>query len=128
MHSIIRDNRGRLVPLVRPKHWLAASVNRSRDRTDRIMRAGKQRKARLAKTQWLNALPRQGIAELEATGIPWAAVQRWLDEVRPDEAFTSRMFLKQVLLVLSDDQASPRERFAARRELYTRLIAAGVVD
>ena len=45
MHSIIRDDRGRLVPVVRPKRWQAASVKRSRDRTDRIARARKQRKA-----------------------------------------------------------------------------------
>src|SRR6187401_2110310 len=91
MPSIIRDEHGRLVPVVRPKRWQAASVKRSRERTDRIMHSRKQRKARLAETQWLNALPRQGIAELEATGIPWAAVQRWLDQVHPGETFTSRM-------------------------------------
>ena len=66
--------------------------------------------------------------ELEATGISWAVVQRWLDEVHPGEACTSRMFLRQVLLVLSDDQASTRERFEVQRELYRRLIAAGIVD
>ena len=76
----------------------------------------------------MNELDRRGIAELEATGIPWAAVQRWLDAVDPREAFMSRMFLKQILLVLSDDQAAPRERFEARRELYRRLIAARIVD
>ena len=92
------------------------------------MHSRKQRKARLARTQWLNALPRQGIAELEATGIPWAAVQRWLDDVHPSEAFMSHMFLKQILLVLSDEQAAPRERFEARRELYQRLISARIVD
>ena len=128
MHSIIRDEHGRLVPVVQPKRWLVVSVMRSRDRTDRIARARKQRKARLATTQGLNALDRRGIAVLEANGIPWAVVQRWLDEVRPGEGFTTRIFLKQVLLVLSDDQASPRERFEARRELYRRLIAAGLVD
>jgi hypothetical protein len=101
---------------------------RSRDRTDRITRARKQRKARLATTQWLNALDRKGIAVLEANGIPWAAVQRWLDEVRPGEAFATRMFLKQILLLLSDDQASTRECFEGRRELYRRLIAAGIID
>ena len=42
MHSIIRDDNGRLVPVVRPKSWLAVSVKRSRDRTDRIMRSRKQ--------------------------------------------------------------------------------------
>ena len=53
MHSIDRDARGRLVPLVRPKHWNAASVNRSRERSDRIARTRKQRKERLATTQWM---------------------------------------------------------------------------
>jgi hypothetical protein len=125
---MIRGDRRWLVPVVRPKRWQAASVKRSRERTDRIMHSRKQQKARLAETQWLNALPRQGIAELEATGIPWAAVQRWLDQVHSGEAFTSRMFLKQVLLVLSDDQASPRERFEVQRELYRRLIAAHIVE
>ena len=38
MHSIIRDDHGRLVPVVRPKLWQAASVKRSRDR-DRLHRA-----------------------------------------------------------------------------------------
>ena len=91
MHSIIRDDRGRLVPVVRPKCWQAASVKRSRDRTDRIMRSRKQRKARLATTQWMNELDRRGISELEATGIQWAAVQRWLDALDPREAFVARM-------------------------------------
>ena len=128
MQSIVRDDNGRLVPLVRPKLWQVASVKRSRDRTDHILRAQKQREARLATAQWSNALDRRGIAALEATGIPWAAVQRWLDEVHPSEAFMSRMFLKQILLVLSDDQAAPRERSEARRELYQRLITAGILD
>jgi hypothetical protein len=87
-----------------------------------------ERKKRLATTQLLRELDRRAIAELEATGIPWAAVQRWLDEVHPSEAFMSRMFLKQILLVLSDEQAAPRERFEARRELYQRLIAARILD
>ena len=128
MHSIIRDERGRLVPVVRPKLWQANSVKRSRDRADCIARARKQRKTWLATTQWLRDLDRRAIAELEATGIPWSAVERWLDALDPREAFMSRLFLKQVLLVLSDDQATPRERFEARRELYQRLIAAGIVD
>ncbi|WP_426528857.1 hypothetical protein [Bradyrhizobium sp. McL0615] len=128
MHSITRDERGRFVPVVRPKLWQAASVTRSRDRTDRIALARKQRKARLATTEWLNALDRQGIAVLEATGISWAAVQRWLDEVRPGEAFMTRRFVKQVLQVMSDDQLSSRDQFEARNELYRRLIAAGIVD
>ena len=128
MHSITRDARGKFVPVVRPKRWNASSVVRSRERSDRIATARMERKKRLATTQWLRELPRQGIAELEETGIPWAAVQHWLDEVRPDEAFTSRMFLKQILLVLSDDQASQRERHESQLELYRRLIAAGIVD
>ena len=73
VHSIIRDDHGRLVPVVRPKVWRAASVKRSRDRADCIARARKQRKTRLATTLWMNELDRRGIAELEATGIPWAA-------------------------------------------------------
>ena len=128
MHSIIWDDRGRLVPVVRPRGWQVSAIRCSRERTDSIMRSRKQRKAWSATTQWMNELDRRAIAELEATGIPWAAVQRWLDEVDPAEAFTSRMFLKQVLLVLSDDQASPRERFEVRRELYRRLIAARILD
>ena len=128
MHSIIRDDHGRFVPVVRPKPWQAASVKRSRDRTDRIVRARKQRKARLATTQWSNELDRRGIAELEATGIPWAAVQRWLDELDPREAFAARMVVKQVLQALADDEAPLRERLEARNELYRRLIAAGIVD
>ena len=128
MHSIIRDEHGRFVPVVRPKHWQAASVKRSRDRTDRIARARKQTKAWLATTQWMNELDRRGIAELEATGIPWAAVERWLDALDPREAFAARMVVKQVLQTLADDKAPLRERLEARNELYRRLIAAGVVD
>jgi hypothetical protein len=128
VHSIIRDERGRLVPLVRPKFWQAAAVKRSRDRADCIARARKRRKTWLATTQWMNALPRQGIAELEATGIPWAAVERWLDALDQREAFAARMVVKQVLQTLADDKARPSERFEARRELYRRLIAAGVAD
>jgi hypothetical protein len=128
VHSIIRDNRGRLVPLVRPKSWLAASVKRSRDRTDRIMRSRKQRKARLATTRWVGELDRRGICELEATGIEWRSVEHWLDVLDPREAFVARMVVKQVLRILSDEKARPAERFEARRELYRRLIAAGILD
>jgi len=126
--SIIRDDHGRLVPVVRPKFWRAASVKRSCDRTDRIARARKQRKAWVATTQWISEVDRQAIAVLEESGITWAAIQSWLDALDPREAFMSRLFLKQILLVLSDDQAAPRERFEARRELYRRLIAARIVD
>ena len=128
MPSIIRDEHGRFVPVVRPKRWLAASVKQSRDRTDRIARARKHRKAWLATTKWMSELDRRGISELEATGIPWAAVQRWLDEREPREAFVARMVVKQVLQTLVDDGAPQRERFEARNELYRRLIAAGIVD
>ena len=128
MGSIIRDERGRFVPVVRPKLWQAASVTRSRDRTDRIGRARKQSKARLATTQWLSELDRRGICCLEANGIEWRSVEAWLDALDPREAYVARRFVKQVLQVLVDDEAPQRERFEAHNELYRRLIAAGVVD
>ena len=128
MRSIIRDEHGRFVPVVRPKIWQAASVIRSRDRTDRIMRSRKQRKARLATTQWVRELDRRGICEVEATGIEWRSVERWLDALDPREAFVARMVVKRVLQTLADDKARPAERFEARRDLYRRLIAAGILD
>ena len=76
----------------------------------------------------MNELDRRAIAELEATGIPWAAVERWLDALDQGEAFAARLVVKQVLRTLADDKARPAERFEARRELYRRLIAAGIVD
>ena len=76
----------------------------------------------------MNELDRRAIAELEATGIPWAAVERWLDALDPREAFVARRLVKQVLQALADDEAPLRERFEARNELYRRLIAAGIVD
>ena len=91
-------------------------------------RAPEAAEGRLATTQWMSELDRRGIAELEATGIPWAAVERWLDELDPREAFVARMVVKQVLQMLADDKARPAGRFEARRELYRRLIAAGIVD
>ena len=78
--------------------------------------------------QWMSELDRRAIAELEATGIPWAAVERWLDALDQREAFAARMVVKQVLQTLADDTARAAERFEARRELYRRLIAAGIVD
>jgi hypothetical protein len=128
VHLIIRDDRGRLVPVVRPRSWQAASVKRSRERADCIARARKQRKTWLATTQWMNELDRRTIAELDATGIPWSAVERWLDALDPHEAFVARIVVKQVLQTLADDKARPAERIEARRELYRRLIAASVVD
>ena len=89
---------------------------------------GNRRKARLATTQWVGELDRRGIRELEATGIAWGSVERWLDALDPREAFVARMFVKYVLQTLADDKARPAERFEARRELYRRLIAAGIVD
>ena len=56
----------------------------------------------------MNELDRRAIAELEATGIPWSAVERWLDALDLREAFMSRMFVKQVLQMLADDQARRR--------------------
>ena len=97
-------------------------------RADCIARARKQRKTWLATTQWMNELDRRAIAELEATGIPWSAVERWLDALDQRASFVARMVVKQVLQTLADDKARPSERFEARRELYRRLIAAGIVD
>ena len=128
MPSIIRDEHGRSVPVVRPKLWQAASVTRSRDRTDRIGRARKQSKARLATTQWLSELDRRGICCLEANGIEWRSVEAWLDALDPREAYVARRFVKQVLQVLVDDEAPQRERFEVHNELCRRLIAAGIVD
>ena len=128
MPPIIRDERGRFVPVVRPKLWQAASVTRSRDRTDRIGHARKQSKARLATTQWISELDRRGIYCLEANGIEWRSVEVWLDALDPREAYVARRFVKQVLQVLADDEAPPRERIEVYNELYRRLIAAGIVD
>src|SRR4029078_7891386 len=99
MHSIFRDEHGRFVPVVRPKLWQAASVRRSRDRTDRIERARKQRKARLATAQRMSELDSRGICELEATGIDWCSVERWLEALDPHEAFAARRVVKQVMQV-----------------------------
>jgi hypothetical protein len=126
--SIVRDERGRFVPVVRPKLWQADAVKRSRDRTERIARARKQRKAWLATTHWVSELDRRGIAELEATDIPWPAVQSWLDGLGPHEGSAARRLVEWVLQVLADDKAPLRERFEARNELYKRLIAAGIMD
>ena len=121
-------NMGGSYRLVRPTRWQAASVMRSRERSDRIARARKQRKAWLATTKWMSELDRRGISELEATGIPWAAVQRWIDELEPREAFVARLVVEQVLQTLADDAAPQGKRIEARNELYRRLIAAGIVD
>jgi hypothetical protein len=126
--SIVRDEHGRFVPVVRPKLWQADAVKRSRDRTDRIARARKYRKAWQATTQWMGEINRRGIAELEATDIPWAAVQRWLDGREPHEASAARRLVKWVLQVLADNEAPLRERFEARNDLYRRLISAGIMD
>jgi hypothetical protein len=126
--SIFQDEYGRFVQVVRPKLWQADAVKRSRDRTDRIARARKQRKTWLATTQWMSELDRRGIAELEATDIPWAAVQCWLDGLGPHEVSAARRLVKWVLQVLADDKAPLRERFEARNELYKRLIAASIMD
>ena len=77
----------------------------------------------------MNELDRRGIAELEATGIPWAAVERWLDALDPREAFVARMVVKQVLQTLADDKAplagtvrGPRRAVpAADRRRHCRL-------
>ena len=56
------------------------------------------------------------------------SLEHWLDALDPREAFVARRFVKYVLQTLADDKARPAERFEARRELYRRLIAAGIVD
>ena len=38
----------------------------------------------------------------------------WLDALEPREAFAARRFVKQVLQVLADDEAPPRERIEAQ--------------
>ena len=128
MHSIVRDKNGRFVPVVRPKLWQSASVKRSRERTERIAHARKQQKAWCATTRWLEELDRRGIFALEAAGIEWHSVERWLDGLDPRDAFAARMLVKQVLRTFANDDATPRERFEAERELYGRLVAAGIVE
>jgi len=128
VHSTIRDEHGRLVPVVRPSHWQGSTVKRSRERTARIEQAREARKRWLATTRWMNTLERRGIAALEASGIPWMAVQRWIDELHPREAFTGRRLVTWVIEALGDHKASSAERFEARRELYRRLIAAGILE
>jgi hypothetical protein len=128
MHPIDRDARGKLAPVVQPKRWNASSVKRSRERSARIAIARIEAKKRLATAQWLHDLDRRGICELEATGIPWFAVERWLDTMDQRETFAARMVVKQVLQTLADDSSRPAERFEARRELYQRLISSGVID
>jgi hypothetical protein len=125
---IIRDERGRFVPVVQPKLWRTSSVQRSRDRTDRIGRARRQLKAKLATTQWISELDRRGIYELEACGIEWLAVETWLDALNPQEASAARRFVKNVLQVLADHDAPPGAKNEVYNELYRRLIAAGIVD
>ncbi|MDD1565537.1 hypothetical protein C7U68_21090 [Bradyrhizobium sp. WBAH33] len=116
------------MPVVRPKLWQASTVRRSRDRTDRIGRARKQLKAKLATTQWITELDRRGIYELETCGLEWFAIEAWLDALDPQEAGPARRFVKSVLQVLADREAPQRERGEAYNELYRRLIAAGIVD
>jgi hypothetical protein len=76
----------------------------------------------------MNTLERRGITALEASGIPWMAVQRWIDELHPHEAFTRRRLVTWVIEALGDHKASSAERLETRRELYRRLIAAGILE
>lgn len=128
MPPIIRDERGRFVPVVRPKVWHTSAVRRSRDRTDQIGRVRKQSKVRLATNQWISDLDRRGIYELEAYGIEWLAVEAWLDALNPQEANAARRLVKGVLDALADPATPPQARDADYNELYRRLIAAGIVD
>ena len=97
--------------MVRPKSWLAASVKRSRDRIDRIGLARKRLEARLATAQWMSELDRRGICQLEATGIEWSSVDRWLKTLNSREAFVARRLVKHVLQMVADDEMPERERF-----------------
>ena len=128
MTSVIRDKSGRYVPLVRPKQWKDGSIRRSRDRTERIARAKTQQKAWLTTTEWISSVDDRTIAALEAEGIPWSAVLRWLDEVNPREAFTARMLVSQALRTFADSEATSLQRREAHRHLYVRLIAAGIME
>ena len=76
----------------------------------------------------MNELDRRAIAELEASGIPWAAFEGWLDALDPREVFAAKMVVKQVLQTLADTEATRAERVEARREIYRRLISAGVME
>jgi len=61
-------------------------------------------------------------------GVEISSPGSGLDALDPCETFVARMVVRQVLLVLADDQASPRERFEVRRELYRRLISSGIME
>ena len=99
---------GRLVPVVRPKRWKASSVKRSRERTDRIATARKRAEEEagddaVAAASWIaGALP--SWRRPASRGQPSSAGST-RSILR--EAFMSRMFVKQVLQTLSDDQARP---------------------
>jgi len=103
-------------------------VKRSRDRTDRITLSRKKRKVKLARTVWEEELDRRAIFELEANGIQWSFVERWLDAQDPSQSYLARRFVKHVLQVLADDEAPPREQNEVHNELYRRLISAGIAD
>ena len=93
------------------------------------LRARKQRKARLATDAMGERAGSPGHSpSWKRPASRGRSVERWLDALDPREAFAARMFVKQVLQTLADDKARPAERFEARRELYRRLIAAGIVD
>ena len=119
MHSIVRDEHGRFVPVVRPKRWNAASVERSRDRSDRIARARTQGKEWLTTTQWMSELDRLGHcragSDRHPVGCRPALARRLIRE-----AFAARMVVKQVLHALADYEAPLRDRLEARNELYRR--------
>ena len=112
-----------------PAKTLERIFGQAQSRAVRTRRAGPRRAEETAGHDAVAARSRsRGIAALEATGIPWAAVQRWLDDLEPREVFVARMVVKQALQALADDGAALRARFEARNELYRRLIAAGIVE
>jgi hypothetical protein len=103
VHPIIRDDDGRLVPVVQPRRWQACTVKQSRERSERIAQARDARKRRLTTTRWLHDLDRRGIAALEASGIPWASVERWLDDLASREAFVARRIVTWTLQTMAYD-------------------------
>ena len=108
MHSIIRDDRGRLVPVVRPKRWQAASVKRSRDRSDRIAtRAETAEGDGWRRRSGCRRAGSPGHCRAGGDRHPVGGRPALARRGRPARGFRGRMFVKQVLQVLADDQARP---------------------
>jgi hypothetical protein len=68
------------------------------------------------------SLDRRGICELEATGISWRSVERWLDAL--DLARLAARCREAGSADAGDDKARPAERFEARRSRTGTIAAA----